>query len=175
MKGLVLPPKVAQIQVVVVPCGITVKTASADRVKVYEKAEALEKALKASGIRAKADLRDNYTPGYKFNDWELRGVPIRLEVGPKDLAKNEVRCVKRYNSEVSQISMNSLESQISAMLESIQAGMFAKAKSERDARLIRLETWDRFVEVLNQKCIILSPWCEEFVCEESVKERSSRT
>jgi prolyl-tRNA synthetase len=173
-KGLVLPPRVAQIQVVIVPCGITVKTSDEDRAKVYAGADQLAKDLKAAGIRSKADLRDNYTPGFKYNHWELRGVPIRLEVGPKDIAKNETRAVIRHNGNVSQLSLKEIGITIKDLLETVQSDMFKKATAERDSNIVLLETWDHFVETLNKKKMILAPWCEEVACEEAVKERSAR-
>ncbi|KAJ3307174.1 hypothetical protein HDV03_002685 [Kappamyces sp. JEL0829] len=173
-KGLVLPPRVAQFQVVIVPCGLTVKTTDADKQKLYDVIEKLHKDLKAAGIRAKADVRENYSPGYKFNAWELRGVPVRLEIGPKDIAKNETRSVVRHSGAVAQLSLSNIGSTVNDMLTTIQKDMFAKAKAVRDSRLIRLETWDNFVETLNKKCLVLAPWCEAVSCEESVKERSAK-
>ena len=174
-KGLVLPPKVASVQVIVIPVGITVKTSDQDKSNIYNKAQELVTTLKAAGIKAKSDLRDNYTPGWKYNHWELRGVPIRLEIGPKDIAKNETRSVRRDTGQVAQLSLDNLGTQISGMLEQIQQDMFNKAKQVRDECLVRLETWDKFVETLNNKCLVLAPWCEEVECEEAVKEKSART
>lgn len=173
-KGLVMPPKVAQIQVIIVPCGITGKNNAEARNSVFSVAEELQNKLAAAGIRAKTDLRENQTPGFKFNHWELKGVPIRLELGPKDIAKNEAKCVRRDNGLATQISLNNVASLINGLLNQIQSDMFLRAQKLRDSRIIRLETWERFVVTLNEKCLILSPWCERVECEESVKERSAR-
>ena len=173
-KGVVLPPRVAQTQVVVVPCGIVAKTTDEEKQVLFKKCEDIVKELKKSGIKAKSDLRENYTPGFKFNHWELRGVPIRLEVGPKDLKNNETKCVVRFNSEKSQLSIDGLAENIKLKLDDIQQKMFEKAKTERDSKLVQLETWDKFVETLNQKTMIMSPWCEEVKCEENVKVKSVR-
>ncbi len=173
-KGLVLPPRVAQIQAVIIPCGISAKTSQEDRQKLNAIADKLVEDFKKVGVRAKADLRDNYTPGYKYNHWELRGVPIRLEIGPKDMAKNETRCVRRDNGEAKQISLANITETVTSLLEVIQADMFSRAKAERDAKLVRLETWENFVETLNRKCLVIAPWCEQVACEEEVKERSAR-
>jgi prolyl-tRNA synthetase len=94
-KGLVLPPRVAQIQVVIVP--ITYKDDDASTIQA--KAEEIYKALKTAGVRVFLDDRENYNPGFKYNHWELRGVPIRLELGKKDLEKGEVRMVRRDNGD----------------------------------------------------------------------------
>lgn len=98
-RGLVLPPRVARYQVVVVPCGITAQTSPADKTRLLETAKSLYQCLSRDGIRAHLDDRDHVSPGWKFNHWELRGVPVRLEVGPKDLAVNQVTIVLRYNGE----------------------------------------------------------------------------
>ncbi|KAI8820805.1 uncharacterized protein EV422DRAFT_63826 [Fimicolochytrium jonesii] len=174
-KGLVLPPRVAAVQVVIIPVGITAKTSQEDRKALAAKADELVKDLRKAGIRANSDTRENYTPGWKYNHWELKGVPVRLEIGPKDLAKNSTRAVIRHDSSSQDIPLATLTSTLSTLLETIQAAMFTKARAERDAHLIRLETWDKFVETLNNRCIILVPWCEREACEESVKERSART
>lgn len=173
-KGLVMPPMVAQIQVIVVPCGITVKTSKEEEEKVMSEIAKVCATLKAAGVRVRSDLRDNYSPGYKFNHWELRGVPIRLEIGPKDVAKNQTRCVIRHDGSSSQLSLQDLSHTISDLLVKVQADMFTKAKDIRDSRLVRLETWDKFVDTLNQKCMVLAPWCEAVACEDSVKDRSAR-
>jgi prolyl-tRNA synthetase len=151
-----------------------VKTTADEQKSVYETIENLGKALKASGIRFKSDLRENYSPGYKFNAWELRGVPLRLEIGPKDVAKNETRSVRRHDGNVEQLSLTNIGMKINEILNTIQSEMFQKAKAVRDSRLIRLETWDNFVDTLNKKCLVLSPWCEQIKCEDEVKERSAR-
>jgi prolyl-tRNA synthetase len=174
-KGLVLPPRAAQFQVVIVPCGLTVKTTESENKSVFDTIAKLSKDLKAAGVRVKADVRENYSPGYKFNAWELRGVPIRLEIGPKDVKRNETRSVIRHNGAIAQLSMVNIGSTINCMLETIQSDMFLKAKAVRDSRLIRLESWDKFVETLNDKCLVLTPWCEKVSCEEAVKDRSAKT
>ncbi|KAJ2998381.1 hypothetical protein HDV02_004596 [Globomyces sp. JEL0801] len=172
--GLVLPPRVAQIQVVIVPCGITVKTTADQRQSIYDTVDSIAAELKKAGIRVKKDVRENVSTGNKFHHWELRGVPVRLEVGPKDMAKNEVRSIIRHNAVAQQLSMDGLPETMRDILDTIQADMFAKAKTVRDSRLVRLETWDKFVETLNNKCLVLAPWCEQESCEDDVKERSAR-
>ncbi|KAJ3269388.1 hypothetical protein HK104_005128, partial [Borealophlyctis nickersoniae] len=173
-KGLVLPPRVANTQAIVVPVGITAKTTPAEKENLFKKSAELVATLKKAGVKAKADLRENYTPGYKYNHWELRGIPIRLELGPKDLAKNETCAVRRDTGAKQQISLTNVGDSVSQLLETIQSDMFAKAKKERDARIVRLDTWDGFVETLNKKCMILAPWCEREKCEEDVKANSAR-
>jgi len=172
-KGLVLPPRVASKQVIIIPCGINAKTTDEDRQKVYAKVEELVKTLKDGGIRAESDCRDVYTSGWKYNHWEMKGVPIRLEVGPRDIASNEARCVLRYNGEKKQISLENVCDTIKKELEAIQADMLRIAKEQRDAQLARVTEWKDFVPSLDKKCIVLAPWCQETKCEEEVKEQSA--
>ncbi|KAJ3336836.1 hypothetical protein HDU93_002076 [Gonapodya sp. JEL0774] len=173
-KGLVLPPRVAAIQVVVVPVGITAKTTAEERATIDSKVEEVVKSLVEAGIRAKADTRDNYSPGFKFNHWELRGVPIRLELGPKDIKANSSRCVIRYNGAASSLPLDGLSAKVKSLLEDIQSEMFKKAKAVRESRTIRLESWEGFVKTLNGKNLVLVPWCEAVDCEDAVKERSAK-
>ncbi|KAJ3180738.1 hypothetical protein HDU87_001851 [Geranomyces variabilis] len=174
-KGLVLPPRVASIQAVVIPVGITAKTTPEERKNLEEKANELAKTLNKSGIRAKADSRDNYTPGWKYNHWELKGVPVRLELGPKDIANNSTRAVIRHDGSSRNISLDTITSDLATLFTDIQAAMFAKAKKQRDAQTVQLESWDGFVDALNKKCLVLAPWCERVECEDQVKDNSARS
>ena len=107
-KGLVLPPKIAKIQVVIVP----VIFKDTEKEKLFAKAKELEEILSKAGIRTKLDDRTNYSPGWKYNHWELKGVPIRLELGPKDVEKSEVRVVRRHDGNKSQVQWAGLEDKV---------------------------------------------------------------
>ncbi len=172
--GLVLPPRVAAVQIIVMPVGITGKTTDEDRKKIYDAVEALTDRLKASGIRAKADLRDHVTPGWKFNHWELKGVPARFELGPKDIAKDEVRVCVRHDGRKFQMSLANVEKDTKSLLDDIHSAMFAKAKAEREGRVHDVTTWEGLMAALDARSSALMPWCEEPACEDSIKERSSR-
>jgi prolyl-tRNA synthetase len=175
-KGLVLPPKVASLQVVIIPTGITVKTSPADKEAILSKCREMFSVLKKDGLRVKIDDRENCTPGFKYNHWELKGVPIRLEVGPKDLKKNETRSVRRDTGASAQISTTSgFSKSIQDLLNTIQADLFSKAKKVRDDHLIRADNWKDFIVALNGKNLILAPWCETVECEDSVKDRSAKS
>ncbi|RKP05829.1 hypothetical protein THASP1DRAFT_32338 [Thamnocephalis sphaerospora] len=173
-KGLVLPPRVASVQVIVVPCGITARSTEEDRKRINAGVEEVVRTLKRAGVRARSDVRDNYTPGYKFNHWELRGVPIRLEVGPKDLEKRSTMSVRRDNGSKAAIAMDDLQTAVPALLRTIQDDMFARAKATFNQHVCRVEKWDDFVPTLNGKNLVLIPWCEREECEDSIKERSAR-
>ena len=171
--GLVLPPRVAAIQVIIIPVGITARSTAEDQDKIFESVRDIAARLKKVGIRAQSDVRENYTPGWKFNHWELKGVPLRLELGPKDLVAGEVRSVRRFDGAKKQIAVKDLESYVKDELEEIHEGMFNKARTERDSRLKIVESWDDLVPALDSKCVALAPWCERTECEEAIKERSS--
>ncbi|TFK95755.1 prolyl-tRNA synthetase [Pterulicium gracile] len=173
-QGLVLPPRVASIQVVVVPCGITKSTTDDKRKSINDACDELAKRLKKAGVRAKADLRDGYTPGYKFNDWEQKGVPLRLEIGPNDLTKQQTLGVRRDTGVKNPIPLAELESAIPTLLEQIQSDMFAKAKAEYDSHIKEVTKWEDIVPTLDAKNVVAIPWCEVEACEDDIKERSGR-
>ncbi|KAG6816433.1 hypothetical protein H0H87_006095 [Tephrocybe sp. NHM501043] len=174
-QGLVLPPRVASVQVVIVPCGITAKTSDEQRAQINTACEELAKTLKKSGVRAKADLRDGYTPGYKFNDWEQKGVPIRLEIGPNDLAKEQTLSVRRDTGTKAPVALKDIGTTISELLKTIQSDMFTKARNEYYSRIKEVTNWDDFVPQLDNKGIAVIPWCEVEACEDDIKERSGRS
>ncbi|KAG8379800.1 hypothetical protein BUALT_Bualt07G0127000 [Buddleja alternifolia] len=164
-KGLVMPPKVASVQVIVIP----VPYKDANSQGIFDACAATVKSLEEAGIRAEADYRDNYSPGWKYSQWELKGVLLRIEIGPKDLANNQVRAVQRDNSAKIDIPMADLTERVKEMLNNIQQNMFDVAKEKRDACIQVVHTWEQFVEALAQKKMILAPWCDE---EKDVKART---
>lgn len=126
-KGLVLPPKVASVQVVVVPCGITATTTKEQREKLIQECQKLEAELKEGDtLRVKADYRDNYSPGWKFNHWELKGVPVRVELGFKDLEKEQVTLVRRDNAEKITAKRDGVKTIVEGLLQKIQTNMYEK-------------------------------------------------
>ena len=173
-KGLVLPPRVAAIQVVIIPVGITGKTTKEEQDRLYTTTETVATLLSVAGIRVTKDLRDNYTAGWKYNHWELKGVPVRLELGPKDLEKNEVRAVRRDNGEKQQLSMSNLVDSIKALLDTVHNAMLARATEKLNAHLVRVESWDEVIPVLDSRRAVLMPWCEVVECEKAIKEKTTR-
>lgn len=171
-QGLVLPPRVANVQAVIVPCGITAKTTDEMRQQINDACTSLVKQLKKVGVKAKADLRDGYTPGYKFNDWEQKGVPLRLEIGPQDLSKQQVLSVRRDNGVKAPLPLADLDKTVPELLATIQKDMFNRAKEVYDSRLIVVTDWSEVVPTLDNKSVIVIPWCEDGKCEDDIKERS---
>ncbi|GAA6059258.1 hypothetical protein JCM10212_006651 [Sporobolomyces blumeae] len=172
-KGLVLPPRVAQVQAVIIPVGITAKTTDEQRRHLEDEADRIAKELVKAGIRAKADLRDGYTPGFKYNDWELKGVPIRLELGPKDLEKQSVMSVRRDNGAKAPLPLADLTSSIPALLETIHHDMLNRAREVFDNSITIVEEWKDLVPALNNNHITALPWCEVEDCEDEIKKRSA--
>ncbi|XP_076904940.1 proline--tRNA ligase, cytoplasmic-like [Bidens hawaiensis] len=167
-KGLVLPPKVSSVQVIVVH----VPYKDADVKEIINACSETVKTLCDAGIRAEADLRENYSPGWKYSHWEMKGVPLRIEIGPKDLASNQVRAVRRDKGTKVDIPMAGLVDSVNGMLDDIQKNMFEVAKQKRDACIQVTKTWDEFVEALGQKKLILAPWCNEEEVEKEVKAKT---
>ena len=172
--GLVLPPRVASVQVVVIPCGITAKSSVEDEQRIMDAVTKLVQTLKAGNIRASADVRQNYTPGWKYNHWELKGVPLRVEVGPKDLEKAEVRVVRRDTGTKTQLPVHNLCDALKGLLDTIHNDMFRAAKKDLDAHTVVMMSWEDVVPTMDAKCMVYMPWCERVECEKSIKERTTR-
>uniref|UniRef100_A0A2C9KCV6 Bifunctional glutamate/proline--tRNA ligase n=1 Tax=Biomphalaria glabrata TaxID=6526 RepID=A0A2C9KCV6_BIOGL len=172
--GLVLPPRVATLQIVIVPCGITAAMSEVDSKNLYDKCSQLAAELIDAKIRCRADIRDNYSPGWKFNHWELKGVPIRIELGPRDIKENQVVAVRRDTGEKIQVSMNGLVESLKKLMEDIQNSLFAKAQKELSDNLTVCQSWTEFCESLDKKKLIQAPFCGEILCEENIKKDSAR-
>ncbi|KAH8074219.1 synthetase [Aureococcus anophagefferens] len=169
-QGLVLPPRVAPVQVVVIPiiskaCPLAELQGFVDSVKAE---------LKAAGLRVRVDDRGNQSPGWKYNHWEQKGVPLRVEVGPRDAAAQSVMAVRRVDGGKKALPLAGLGAALAAELDDVHAAMFAKAKAARDAKLVRVTDWADFVPKLNENNLILTPWCDpaDQDAEEAVKDKS---
>lgn len=167
-KGLVLPPRVAPVQVVVIPLRFRGSEAA-----VEARAQELAAAIRATGLRVTVDSSDN-TGGWKFNHWEVRGVPIRVEVGPRDLEKETALVCRRDTGAKESVAWASLAPRVRALADEIQNALFQKAKAERDSHIIRITQWKDFIPALNAREICLCTWCNETACEEAIKARSAK-
>ena len=130
-------------------------------------------ALKTVGVRSKCDLRDNYTPGWKYNHWELKGVPLRVEFGARDLEKNTCVIARRDNRAKETVSIADLPKRCAELCEQIQNEMFERAKKTRDESIVKLTSWDGFITALDDRKLILTPWCNTKESEELVKKKST--
>ncbi|KAF2645403.1 prolyl-tRNA synthetase 2 [Massarina eburnea CBS 473.64] len=178
-RGLVIPPRVAEIQVVVIPVGVTAKMTPEAKDDLYKKVQGITDDLRSVGVRVETDSREGYSPGWKFNDWELKGIPLRIEFGPKDAEKGQVTTSRRDIDDKDQArgetKVDDLKEAIPKLLEQIQTDMFNKAKKAYDEHRVQLTNWDDFVPTLNGKNVVLVPHCEGEKCEDEVKAKSAKT
>jgi prolyl-tRNA synthetase len=169
--GLILPPRVAPYQVVIVPIprGNWKET-------VLPKAKAIRDELVARGIRVMLDDRDSQTPGWKFNEWELRGVPLRLEIGPKDLEKSQVVLARRDTRLKSFVPMDGLPGHVEELLATIQRALFDRAVKFREEHTSETDSYDQFKEIMEGRPgFVVSPWCGSAACEASIKAETQAT
>jgi len=167
-KGLILPPKIAPIQVVIIPIYHT----NDDKDSVIQKAHQIKDDLSKIDLRVHLDDREQLTPGFKFNDWEMKGIPIRIEIGPKDIAKKQVVLVRRHNRTKTSVNMDSLTEKISSELKNIQKEMFDAAKKILDERVVRVSEYQQFKEQLDNGKMIDCSWCGNQTCEDKIKEET---
>ncbi|HET9823796.1 MAG TPA: His/Gly/Thr/Pro-type tRNA ligase C-terminal domain-containing protein, partial [Chitinophagaceae bacterium] len=171
--GLILPPKIAPLQVVIVP--ISSKDASA-QAKISETARRLLKELKAAGISARYDDDDNSRPGWKFAEYEMKGVPVRIALGARDLQNNVAEVVRRDTKEKQSISLDALTDRVIKLLDEIQQYMFNKARSFRDEHTTQVDGWDEFEKTLDEKGGFISAhWDGTAETEEAIKEKTKAT
>ena len=162
-RGLKLPPKVAPIQVVIVPVAM-------QKAGVKEKATELYENLRKK-FRMELDLRDNYTPGFKFNDWEMRGVPIRIEIGPRDIENGVAVLVRRDTLEKETVELSNLENRISELLEQIQKDMYNVCLKRKKEKTTVAYSLDEILKNLNEnQGYVKTMWCGDTACEDKVKE-----
>lgn len=165
--GLVLPPRVAPTQVVIVPI---VQKGKEDL--VIDAARNLASTLAEAGIRVKADDRSDKKPGWKFSYWELKGVPLRIELGPRDIEAGKFMTKRRCDNRKDEYEIDSAVECVTKSLEEIQTTMLENARTVRDERIVRVAEWAEFVPALDRKSMALAPWCEATDCEVDVKARS---
>jgi prolyl-tRNA synthetase len=172
-QGLILPPRLAPIQAVIVP----IFKNDTEKDKVMEVADRIFKELKAAGIRIKMDDRDNVSSGFKFNDWEMRGVPLRIEVGPKDVEKESVALARRDKpgkEGKSFVPQAGLDSAVSGLLVEIQASLLKRATEFRDANIHEPKDYEDLKKIVTDGWAF-SYWCESRECEAKVKEDTKAT
>lgn len=164
--GLVLPPAVAPIQVVIVPI-------AQHKEGVLDKASELFAALKSAGIRVKMDDSDN-SPGWKFAEYEMKGVPIRVEIGPKDIENGQCILATRYNGEKTAVSIDELVDAVEKKLIEVRDGMYQKALENREEHTYDCDTMDDIIKVLEEKGdgFVRALWCGDEACEDEVKEKT---
>jgi prolyl-tRNA synthetase len=170
--GLVLPPKLAPIQVVIVPIYKNMDQLSA----ISQKADEIIAKLKAKGISVKYDDNDNKKPGWKFAEYELKGVPVRVAMGPRDLENSTVEIARRDTLEKNSIGVDGIENYIETLLEDIQQNIYKKAYQYREEHITKVDSWEEFKEVLNNKGGFISAhWDGTTETEEKIKAETKAT
>ncbi|XP_061670789.1 bifunctional glutamate/proline--tRNA ligase isoform X1 [Syngnathoides biaculeatus] len=172
--GLVLPPRVACLQVVIIPCGITASLGDQDKEALMSQCAKYVNRLQAADIRVKSDTRDNYSPGWKFNHWELKGVPIRLEVGPKDMQQRQCVAVRRDTGDKVTIPEAEVEKKLAAMLEDIQSSLFNRASNDLKTHMVAADTMEQFQKDLDSGKIVQIPFCGGMECEDWIKKTTAK-
>ncbi len=167
-KGLVLPPQLASLQAVIVPIFF-----DESRKEVQVMAERVTEKVRSAGVTAYLDNREGYSPGWKFNEWEVKGIPVRIELGPNDLQKNQVVMVRRDTGEKKAVPITDVEKEVCKVLEQIQQNLFNRAGKALNESIVEAHSLkDGLKEIKNSK-IIFAPWCGNEQCEEEFKEKST--
>ena len=162
-RGLVLPPKVAPIEVVIIPV-------AAHKGGVTEKVKEIETALSDKGIRVKVDDREA-SPGWKFNEWEMKGVPVRLEIGPRDIENGKMAYMRRDTLEKGQLDLGDVAA-VQTLLDDIQKNMFEKSRRIRDGKVKDATSLEEISAAVEGKNFVKAPWCGSRECEDTIKEKT---
>jgi prolyl-tRNA synthetase len=164
-KGLIIPPKIALNSIVIIPILF-----EETKEKVLKEASKIAKELEE--FNAFVDSRENYKPGFKFNEWELKGIPIRIEIGPRDLEKGKVILARRDTSEKKEVAIKDIKKEASKILEDIQIKLFEKAKKRTEAMFEKTDSLEKFKKIIENKKVGIVPLCTEERCEESMKSET---
>lgn len=169
--GLKFPPRVAPLQVIIIPISV-----GNWKENVLPVAQSMHNDLRQSGIRVKLDQREEYTPGWKFSEWEMRGVPLRIEVGPRDIKQNQAILARRDNRNKESVPVESLKEKVKDMLEKIQTDMLEHALKFKQHHTHETESFEDFKNIMESKRgFIKTYWCGHESCEEKIKEESMAT
>lgn len=169
--GLVLPPKLAPIQVVIVP----IYKNEEQLKQISEKVSIIKKAIESKGISVKYDDRDTYKPGWKFSEYEFKGVPLRLAIGPRDLEENTIEIARRDTLEKQIYNLTDIENKVEHLLDSIQNNLYQKALSFREQNTIIVNTWEEFKEAIEKGGFVLAHWDGTTETEVKIKEETKAT
>lgn len=168
--GLILPPRLAPHQVVIVP----IWRKEAEKAAVIEQVTRVEKMLKGK-VRVKVDMSEN-TPGWKYNEWEMRGVPVRMEIGPRDVQNNSVMLVRRDNRAKTPVSLDALEARLPELLEEVQTALFQRAVEFREKNTYYTDSYDEFKQIIAEKRgFVRVKWAEDSAAELALKEETKAT
>lgn len=166
-RGLVIPPKVAPVQVVIIPI-------AAKKGGVVEKCEEIKSKLESKGLRVKFDNSDN-SPGWKFNEWEMKGVPLRLELGPRDIEEGKAVIFRRDTLEKGSYALEDIENTVLNLLDGVQKDMLEAARARRDSRIVKAENLDELLKGVDEGNFVKAGWCGCRACEDDVKAKTAAT
>ncbi len=167
-KGLVLPPAVAPFKAMIIPIIF-----DDSKQAVLDVCEDVRRMIRNAGLTVKVDNRDGYSAGWKFADAEMKGVPVRIEVGPKDVQKRQVVLVRRDTGEKESTPIKNLPSRLPVLLEEIQTNLFERAKAHLDANIIDVGSWSEFQAAIKNKKMVRATWCGGRSCEDTIKEKTA--
>jgi len=172
-QGLVLPPKLAPTQVVVIP--IYRANKEDDKRAVMEVVDRVKRELEAAGVRVKVDARESHRPGWKFNEYEVQGVPLRLAVGPRDVKNNAAELSRRDQDGKDSVSLDALADTVPGLLDEIQQGLFDRARDRRESRTTEADSYEAFKEAIEGGGFVLAHWDGTAETEARIKEETKAT
>jgi len=167
-KGLVLSPRIAETQAVIVP----IFKKGAEKEDIDKKAKEIEKELKENGNRVIIDDREDYSPGYKFNEWEMKGVPLRIEIGPKDLEKEQAVFARRDNGEKQEVGFNEIKEKIDKVFEEVHESLYKKAEKVLEEKIVNAENIEEVTNAIEEKKIAKAYWDGTQESEDWIKEKT---
>jgi len=169
-KGLVLPPKIAPIQVVIVPIIF-----DKNKKETLAECRKVKETLEKSGLSVELDERDSYSAGWKFNEWEMKGVPLRLEIGPRDIDNKQAVFVRRDTGKKDTVKLKDLEKNAKKALEEIQNKLLSNAKKHLTDNTVSAKTYEELKSAIEKKKMVRASWCENAACEEKIKDETAAT
>lgn len=170
-KGLVIPPEIAPIQIVIVP----IFYSEGEKSTILRKIDDIVEELKNTKYSVMVDDREHYTPGWKFNEWELKGIPLRLELGPRDVEKNVVTAVRRDTGERLELNEREITEGAGRLLTEIQKNLFNKAKDFLEKHVFQTDSYEEFKTLLDSGGFIKAGWCSRKTCEEKIGQETGAT
>jgi prolyl-tRNA synthetase len=169
--GLRLPPRIAPVQAIIVPIFF-----DKGKDELRDKCEEISNKIKAAGIRVETDLREVYTPGWKYNFWEMKGVPVRIEIGPRDMKKSQVVMIRRDSREKFFVPEGDVVEKLTAILEEYQKDTLARAREFQKENIRHTDNYEELKTIIEEKRgFVVSPWCGDEECETKVKEDTKAT
>lgn len=164
-KGLVLPPRVSPLHAVIVPI-----YSAENKENILKKANEIKNSLKPYNILL--DDRDEYKPGWKYNEWELKGIPLRIEIGPKDMAKKQVVLVRRDNNKKEFVKLSQMDKKIKNALEDMQKSLYNKARGFLNSNIVESKNWNDFLKKIKNKKLVRAFFCNNIKCEDNIKDKT---